>query len=517
MRINLPVTGKEYDFDGGTTLMSKTDPKGRIQYANAAFIDVSGFTREELFGKAHNIVRHPDMPPAAYADLWQTLKDGHSWTALVKNRRKDGDHYWVRANVTPVVRNGQHVAYISVRTRPSAQDTAAAEALYRRMREGQARSITLRRGVAVYKGLWAWRSFFTTASVATRTWLGCGLAALPAAATALALSPSLPTAAALGGAALAGWLAGGWLLQRQIVAPLRRVARKAQEVASGDTSQQFELGRLDDIGMLLRSVNQAGLNLRSLLDDVSSQVGGLSSASGEIAAGSDHLSSRTEQAAASLEQTAASMEQMTGSVRQSADSARAASEIAGGACTAAAEGGRVVGGFVATMDEISRSSQRIADITSQIDAIAFQTNLLALNAAVEAARAGEQGRGFAVVAGEVRALAQRAAGAAREIKGLVGASAQSVQAGSQQVASAGAAMERIVQQVRRVGELIAEISHAATEQSQGLGQVNAAVGELDRVTQQNAALVEQSAAAAGCLRAQATVLSDAVQAFREAR
>ena len=298
------------------------------------------------------------------------------------------------------------------------------------------------------------------------------------------------------------------------MAPIGRLARQAQCVASGQSTLHPELGRIDDIGMLMRSINQAGLNLRSLLDDVSGQVGGLTTASSEIAAGNNDLSARTEQAAASLQQTAASMEEMTATVRQSVESARTAAELAGTACAAASEGGQVVGGVVATMDQISASSRRIADITSTIDTIAFQTNLLALNAAVEAARAGEQGRGFAVVAGEVRALAQRSAGAAREIKALVDASVQGVEAGNRQVVDAGAAMERIVTQVRRVGDLISEISNSSAEQSQGLGQVNAAVGELDRVTQQNAALVEQSAAAADSLSVQAVALRDAVHAFR---
>ncbi len=516
MRTNLPITGKEYPYPADSTLMSKTDPKGRIVYANAAFIAVSGFAADELSRKAHNIVRHPEVPPAAFADLWRTLQEGQSWTAVIKNRCQNGDHYWVRANVTPVVRDGSTVAYVSVRTRPGEQEVAAAEALFDRMRSGKARGIGFRRGLVVRTGPLAWLSLRKTASVGARARLGCAVAALPAAAAAIAWAPTVASAAWGAGIALAGCAVGAWLLERQIVAPIRRVARHAQRVASGDAALHPELGRIDDIGMLLRSVNQAGLNLRSLLDDVSGQIAGLTTASSQIAAGNEDLSSRTEQAAASLEQTASSMEQMTATVRQSAESARSAAEIAVSASTAAAEGGRVVGDVVATMEEISVSSRRIADITSSIDAIAFQTNLLALNAAVEAARAGEQGRGFAVVAGEVRALAQRAAASAREIKGLVDASGHGVEAGNRQVAQAGDAIRSIVDQVRQVGTLIAQISTASAEQSQGLGQVSAAVSELDRVTQQNAALVEQSAAAAGSLRGQAVVLHDAVQAFRHA-
>ena len=182
MRINLPVTGNEHTYADDATLMSTTDPKGRVRYANAAFVAVSGFSRDELSGKAHNIVRHPDVPPEAFADLWQTLQAGHAWSAVIKNRCKNGDHYWVRANVAPVVRGGQTLGYISVRTRPGAEEVQAATELHRRFREGKARGLRFDRGIVRRSGLGAWLSLFKTASVRTRAWLGCAADVLPPAA-----------------------------------------------------------------------------------------------------------------------------------------------------------------------------------------------------------------------------------------------------------------------------------------------------------------------------------------------
>jgi aerotaxis receptor len=257
-----------------------------------------------------------------------------------------------------------------------------------------------------------------------------------------------------------------------------------------------------------------GLMFRWLIDDVSEQVLTVQQAVKDIAQGNVDLSSRTEQAASSVQETASSMEQMTATVKNNAATATQANQLSGAAREAAAAGGEAVSQAVATMSDISTSSRRIADIIGVIDGIAFQTNILALNAAVEAARAGEQGRGFAVVAGEVRLLAQRSAEAAREIKSLIGASVDKVEAGSKIVNDAGRTMEDIVAQVSRVSDLIAEISAATNEQDGGIAQVSQAVGHLDQITQQNAALVEQGAAASSSLQQQAERLVEAVSVFR---
>ncbi len=510
MRENFPVTQQEYPFPEGVTLLSTTDTSSHITYANGAFVEVSGYSREELIGQAHNLVRHPDMPKEAFADMWATLRAGLSWTALVKNRRKDGDHYWVRANATPVVRGGRVTGYMSVRTKPEAAEVRAAEQLYRRFRDGRAGGLRFHRGLLLRSGPLAALNLFQTLSVRGRVMLGLLLALLP-----VGLGVALGAAAWVQALLLLLGLLPAWAwMEQQLVAPLRTIAEQAQTVASGQPGRMRQLDRLDDIGMILRAVNQAGLNLRSVVDDVSGQVDGLAQASREIAEGNLDLSARTEAQASNLQQTASSMEQMTGTVKQSAENARTASGLANQAREAAERGGDIVTGVAGTMQQITHASQRIGDIIGVIDGIAFQTNILALNAAVEAARAGEQGRGFAVVASEVRSLAQRSAEAAKEVKRLIADSVEKVEAGNAQVTGALGAMQGIVDQVRQVTTLIDEISTATGEQSQGIGQVNGAVTELDRMTQQNAALVEQSAAAASSLRLQAEALTEACAVFQ---
>ncbi len=308
----------------------------------------------------------------------------------------------------------------------------------------------------------------------------------------------------------------GLVVTRSITRPMAVVVGDLKTVADGDLTVNVVTDRRDELGELQQALADTVAALRRVVGAVRSGVDSVTTASSQIAAGNQDLSSRTEQQASSLQETASSMEELTATVRQSADTARAASSLAAEASQAAGRGGDVVGQVVGTMDEISTSSRKIVDIISVIDGIAFQTNILALNAAVEAARAGEQGRGFAVVASEVRTLAQRSAEAAKEIKTLIGASVERVETGSRQVADAGEAMQAIVEQVRKVNDLIGEIASTASEQSRGIDQINQAVTQMDQVTQQNAALVEESAAAASSLAHQADALSRAVAVFRVA-
>ncbi|SFU84614.1 Methyl-accepting chemotaxis protein [Paenacidovorax caeni] len=304
------------------------------------------------------------------------------------------------------------------------------------------------------------------------------------------------------------------MLRRGVSQPLTGLTQAITLVAQGDLTQSFQTSRQDEIGALVREVEGMRLRYVQMLQQVRTAVDSIGTASAEIASGNQDLSARTEATASSLGQTAQSMDHLTATVRQSADAAHQANQLAASAAQVAARGGQVVGEVVSTMGDINQSSRKIADIIGVIDGIAFQTNILALNAAVEAARAGEQGRGFAVVAGEVRSLAGRSAEAAREIKQLIHASVEKVEAGARLVQDAGSTMDEIVGSVQRVGGIIGEITAAAADQAGGIGQVNQAVGQLDQMTQQNAALVEQSAAAAHSLREQAARLAGAVQVFR---
>ena len=304
------------------------------------------------------------------------------------------------------------------------------------------------------------------------------------------------------------------MLRRNVSHPLHELTRTITQVAQGDLTQPFSTARRDEIGDLVQEVEGMRQRYVQMLQQVRNAVDSITTASAEIASGNQDLSARTEATASSLAQTAQSMEQLTSTVRQSTDAARQANQLASNAAQVAQRGGQVVGEVVTTMGDINQSSRKIADIIGVIDSIAFQTNILALNAAVEAARAGEQGRGFAVVASEVRSLAQRSAEAAREIRGLIHASVQRVESGAQLVQTAGSTMDEIMGSVRRVGDIIGEITAAAAEQSDGIGQVNTAVNQLDQMTQQNAALVEQSAAAAQSMREQAGRLAGAVQVFK---
>ncbi|MDZ4202006.1 MAG: methyl-accepting chemotaxis protein [Gallionella sp.] len=900
MKINEPVTNVEYVVKETDSIVSKTDLKGAITYVNEDFLRVSGFIESELIGVNHNIVRHPDMPPEAFADLWRALKQGRPWTGLVKNRCKNGDFYWVVANVTPIYEKGQLVGYMSVRSKPAQEQVNAASAAYTLFRSGKAGGLSIKDGNVVKSGLFDKLNLFKNASIKTRmvTVLGAMSAAMivlgalglfgmaksneglrsvyldrtvpldqiaeisdlmnqnirqlhlasmhdprmeesrlhdhpiarhldevdnniaeiskiweaymastltteekalaekyvavrkefvkdgllvakeqyklaryaegnttlikvanPKGSAALELADELKTlqsrvakeefeaaelryqttrnqAVALmaGGILLALWAL--FTLMSGVIRPISQVIELLQQISQGKYDNIFTVKRQDEVGKLLNAlksmqiklgfdvadalrVSNENLRIKIGLDNVSTSVmisdterniiymnkavvdlmqtaesdirkelpnfraanlqggsidafhknpahqksmlaslstthrteiriGGrtfalaanpvinergtrlgaalewkdrtaevavekevaeivegavlgnftnridmnskegffkqlgeainklmetsdtglqevvrmlgalargdltdritndysgtfgqlkndsnataeklssiigdiktatdtINTAAQEIAAGNSDLSQRTEEQASSLEETASSMEELTSTVKQNAENAKQANQLALGASDVASKGGSVVKQVVTTMDSINESSRKIVDIISVIDGIAFQTNILALNAAVEAARAGEQGRGFAVVAGEVRNLAQRSAAAAKEIKTLIGDSVEKVQGGSKLVAEAGQTMEEIVGSIKRVTDIMSEITAASVEQSAGIEQVNLAITQMDEVTQQNAALVEEAAAAAESLEEQAQHLSTSVATFK---
>ena len=870
MRTNLPITNQEYLLRDGMNIVSRTDLKGRITYINDDFIEASGFTEAELIGEPHNLVRHPDMPEEAFADLWSTLKAGRPWTGLVKNRCKNGDFYWVVANATPVREGGTVVGYMSVRTRPTRDQVSAAEQLYRRFREGTAKGWVIREGRGVKDSalskfnlparaldraglgtkfsLLALASLLSTAvsgfAIYIQAWplLGLGLLfsllmlgyggqlvgrliatlgasekhlenfgqanfdgiieaygydqlaqmtlalkrvqtrlgfefadtkrraqesqrirqALDVAATNIMVAdagyniiytnhalqhmfteaqgdirndlPSFDAKAILGSnidvfhknpshqrgmldrlqqtyqtrlvigqrsfdlivnpimaegkrlGMVVEWkdmtaelairdreqalaaenarvkialdnvssnvmiadnerniiymnktvvamlqnaesdlrkdlpnfdvtkLAGGsidqfhknpehqkrllatftstyrahvevggrtfalvanpvisasgerlgsvveWADRTVEVSVEREVANLVTAAGAGDFTQRIETAGkqgfflnlagglnelmatsdkgLNDVVRVLGALSEGNLtqrieaeyqgtfgqlkdysngtaqSLSNMLGQIREAADTIYTAASEIASGNADLSARTEQQASSLEETASSMEELTSTVKLNADNARQANSLAVNASEVATTGGAVVQQVVHTMSSINESSRKISDIISVIDGIAFQTNILALNAAVEAARAGDQGRGFAVVAAEVRTLAQRSAAAAKEIKTLISDSVDKVDTGNTLVAQAGQTMNDIVVAIKRVTDIMAEIAAASAEQSTGIEEVNGAVSQMDEMTQQNAALVEEAAAAAEALQDQASVLSQAVAVFK---
>ena len=743
MRINHPVSGIEVPLRDDTMIVSRTNLTGLIEYVNREFVEISGFTEAELIGAPHNIVRHPDMPTEAFADFWKTLKSGKPWTGMVKNRCKNGDHYWVEANATPLYENGKVVGFMSVRLKPSAQQVADAESAYRAFREGKAKGRRILRGRVVSDSL-AKRVLrrATGSSMKTRglVYAGCGAAligALQAGLLHFQSTGAISSGTALvatGGAALAGFAL--WTLfvlaalrpLQQLQATLRMISegrldgrielkrddefgrlldcaqtikiklgfdlaegrRRSEEMTrikigldhvatnvmiadrdlniiylnqaigqmfdvaesdirkdlpnfdakhllgtnidvfhkhpehqramlqkltgiyraqiliggrsfklnvapvmdergarlgtvvewvdrtaevsveaeingivaaatAGDLNQRLSLddkagffrvlaeginqllhtcaSGIDEVGRVLSSVaagdltqsvetefggafgrlsdstNATASSLRELVTRIRTSSESVHVAAREIAAGNGDLSARTEQQASSLQETASSMEVLTEAVRNNADHAQKANQLSINARQTALQGGEAVGKVVDTMSAIHDSSTRIADIISVIDSIAFQTNILALNAAVEAARAGEQGKGFAVVAAEVRSLAQKAAGAAKEIKQLIGASVEKVGEGRSLVDEAGKTMEAIIGSISQVTALMSEITAASQEQRSGIEQVNNTVAHMDQATQQNAAMVEEISSAAHSLEAQANGLVDTVRQF----
>jgi aerotaxis receptor len=520
MRNNQPVTNHEYALKGDDFLISRTNRRGRITYANPAFIEVSGFTRDELIGAPHNIVRHPDMPEQAFENLWSTLKDGGTWIGLVKNRRKDGGYYWVRAHVTPVVEDGEITGFVSVRLKADKDAIAAAEQAYTALREGRGGHLYLHRGEVRRRGILAALRRWNPKSVSSRLsllylasvapLLGAASIGLLGYDQASSLSTALLAMAAVGLPVL-GLLF--WATARSVLGPVHEAGMFTLQIAAGNLTVKPPRRLSGEMGLLMMGLKLMRRSLGSIVGDVNRGIEVVTPAARDIAQGNEDLSSRSEQQAASLQQTASSMEQITATVGQNAENARQASQLSGEASRAVSESGEVMGQVVNTMGRITASSEKMAVIIGTIDSIAFQTNILALNASVEAARAGEHGRGFAVVAEEVRNLAGRSADAAKEIRDLIDGSGREIENGAELVRRAEAAIESVVTSVTRVNDIMGDISAASQEQSTGINQINQAVAQMDGVTRQNAERVQASARAAASLEAQVESLGHSIAVF----
>lgn len=513
MKKNLPVSGKEYIVSCGDMLVSVTDTKGRITYCNSAFQRVSGFERSELLGQPHNIVRHPDMPEEAFRDLWATLASGSPWTGLVKNRRKNGDHYWVRAHAAPMYRSKNIVGYISVRTAADQGAIRAAEALYNDMRmqveQGRLR-IGLNKGLPVDLGFWPTlvRRFRPGRGVAF--WLAMLLSSSVVASLA-AWSPY-----AGGGASLVFSSAVALFVWRHYISGLQALVPVVNQLATGDLMADMPDLQPGATRPLVQALAQLAVNLRAIGGDVRAEIVELRSAAIEIAGRNQELSARTEAQASSVEETAASTEEISGTASQNASSASRGEMLANDLKHEAASNKLAMERVSEAMREIDMAWAKMNDMIGTIEGVAFQTNLLALNAAVEAARAGEAGRGFAVVAAEVRVLSNRVSTAAGDIKQLILESSKKVQAGGQEVHVAASRMNDALESVQRVSSVLSQITSAACEQQSGVSQISEAVSHLDTITQQNAAMVQELTSSTLALREHAQRVSESIQLIRVA-
>ena len=476
MRMNLPVTGREVSYSDSANILSTTDLNGDITYVNPDFIRISGFDEQELLGQHHNVVRHPDMPPEAFADLWSCVRAGRSWMGMVKNRCKNGDHYWVSAFVTPISRDGRVVEYQSVRTKPRPEQVAAAEQLYARLRDKRPPAALRRRPL----------------SVRSRVAALAGVAAAACAGIGGAIAGVSPGAALLL-AACAALASGG--LAYAALAPLRQLAEQARRLGDNPVGQLIYTGRRDEFG-------EIGFAMQMLETEAGAMVGRIGDASRqlnrhahELLAAMDSSTRSASRQQSETDQVATAINQMAASVQEVAASAQRTAEAASRADSEAGSGTEVVNRAGASIGQLARDIQQAGEVIHQLEAhsnditkvlevihsIAEQTNLLALNAAIEAARAGDQGRGFAVVADEVRQLASRTSMATADIQTMIAA----LQAGTRQAVD-------VMQRSREQAEH--SVSHADRAEH-SLSDINNRVNEISAMSNQIAAAVDQQSSA----------------------
>lgn len=525
MRINKPTINREVELKDEDFLISRTDLQGKITYANPGFIKISGYTRDELFGENHNVVRHPDMPPAAFADLWQSLKEGKLWTGVIKNRSKDGGFYWVRANVSPCYQEGELIGYTSVRTKPSRTEIEMAMKIYADFNSSGPNRFRLKGGIvsenslaasikaAIPNGIRARLASMTALSTALLG-LSAGLGHIGAGLSDEAARLSMANyQIALAVAGAGSLILIGRSISNSIIKPIKDCILFSSQLAAGNLAAELKGAEDPDLKPVTDILDTIRKSMVSISDDINHSIDLFANSASNITSGNVDLSARTEQQAAALQQTAASMEEITSTVIANSGSAKQATELSDQASNIVSTSGAVMGQVVDSMGKISASSKKMAEHIETIDKIAFKTNILALNASVEAARAGEQGRGFAVVATEVRSLAGLSASAAKEIRELIAASSLEIGNGELLVKQAEMSIEGAVEAVARVNNIITEISAASHEQSIGISQVNEAVAQMDMVTTQNAALVQDVSGISKNLEAQVTDVELSIAIF----